>query len=113
MGDSHRIERAFQVGDLVFLKVRPYRQTSVVSRANQKLAAKFFGPFPVEKKIGAIAYRFKLPIRSVIHPVFHVSLLKRARVNTDLQVQPNLPAVDDKGAMKLEPATILARRVVA
>jgi hypothetical protein len=45
--DKGRSEREFVVGDLVFLKLQPYVQFSFATRANQKLAFKFFGPFPV------------------------------------------------------------------
>jgi transposase InsO family protein len=36
--DKGRSERVFDVGDLVFLKLQPYVQSSVASRAHQKLA---------------------------------------------------------------------------
>ena len=29
MADKHKSERSFQIGDMVFLKLQPYRQTSV------------------------------------------------------------------------------------
>ena len=36
--DKGRSERNFAVGDMVFLKLQPYVQSSVAARANQKLA---------------------------------------------------------------------------
>jgi hypothetical protein len=45
--DKGRTELSFEVGDLVFLKLQPYIQSSLAPRANQKLVFKFFGPFSV------------------------------------------------------------------
>ncbi|KAH0662264.1 hypothetical protein KY284_027195 [Solanum tuberosum] len=43
--DLHRTERVFQEGDLVFLKLQPYRQTSLALWKNLKLSCKCYGPF--------------------------------------------------------------------
>jgi hypothetical protein len=73
-----RSEREFVVGDLVFLKLQPYVQSSLAPHANQKLSFTYFGTFEVLQRVGQVAYRLKLPLTSSIHLVFHVSQLKKA-----------------------------------
>lgn len=74
--NKHRIDCAFQGGDLVLLKLQPYRQTTVQHRVSQKLAKRFFGPFTMHRRIGSMAYELRLPPDLKIHPVFHVSQLR-------------------------------------
>lgn len=76
--DKNRSERSFAVGDFVWLKLQPYVQSSVVARSNYKLSFRYFGPYQIESRIGSVAYRLKLPPNSSVHPVFHVSILKKA-----------------------------------
>ena len=111
VADAKRTERTFKVGDFVYLRLQPFRQTSLAWRENKKLAPKFFGPFPVLEWVGQVAYRLQLPVASSIHPVFHVSCLKK-KIGEQVTVQTELPPVDDAGRMKLEPLAVLDRRLV-
>ena len=53
-------EKHFGVGDLVYLKLQPYRQSSIEVRSNAKLAAKYYEPFKIIKKnwIRGLSVRF-------------------------------------------------------
>ncbi|XP_071900942.1 uncharacterized protein [Coffea arabica] len=66
--DRHRTDRAFVEGDWVYLKLQPYGQITVAIRKNLKLAAKYYGPYQIEKRVGALAYKLKLPPGAAIHP---------------------------------------------
>ncbi|ESK84295.1 hypothetical protein Moror_3746 [Moniliophthora roreri MCA 2997] len=46
---------------------------------NRKLSPKREGPFVIEKVMGPVTYRLKLPKQWRIHPVFHAGLLKLYR----------------------------------
>jgi hypothetical protein len=77
--DKKWSEREFDVGAMVYMKLQPYVQSSVMSRANQKLSFKYFGPFQILERVGSVAYRQQLPAHSSIHLVVHVSHLKLAK----------------------------------
>lgn len=88
--DRHRTERSFEVGDSVLLKLQPFIQTSIAQRPFQKLAFRYYGPFKILAKVGAVAYKLDLPPTSKIHSVVHVSLLKKA-VGATVTVSTELP----------------------
>jgi hypothetical protein len=88
--DKGRSDRSFTVGDYVYLKLQPYVQISVATRANHKLSFKFFGPYKVLQKIGNAAYKLELPSSALVHPVFHVSQLKKSVKPSNL-VSATLP----------------------
>jgi len=86
--DENRMERVFEVGHWVYVKLQPHIQQSVQRRSNNKLSYKYFGPYLVLQRVGAVAYKLQLAASSQIHPVIHVSQLKKA-------LPPNTPVATD------------------
>jgi hypothetical protein len=64
--------------DLVFLRLQPYRQSSLKRNEAKKLKPRFYGPYRIIRRVGEVAYELELPEGSKIHNIFHVSCLKKA-----------------------------------
>ena len=103
-----RSERVFDMGDLVYVKLQPYRQKSIHNRTSHKLAPKYYGPYPVIKKTGIVAFELKLPATAAIHLVFHVSQLKKHVGNQT--IHSDLPTPTNRSL--LQPQQIVDRRMV-
>ncbi|CAN6726359.1 unnamed protein product [Malus baccata var. baccata] len=95
--NPHRREVTFDTGEYVFLRVSPMKGVFRFGRKG-KLSPRYIGPFEVLERVGEVAYRLALPPElSHIHPVFHVSSLRRYRSDLShvisyepIQVKENL-----------------------
>jgi len=101
-----------EVGEWVFVKLRPHRQQTIARRINQKLAPKYYGPFPIIQKIGAVSYKVQLPESTIVHPIFHISQLKKAIGNHVVEyVLPPELGIEEEGME--EPEAVLAVREIS
>ena len=97
------------VGGYVFLKIRPYRQLTLRKKRNEKLSPKFFGPYKILEKVGSVAYKLELPNTTAIHPLFHVSQLKKL-VGPHENLQPTIQYINEKFEWKSVPEDVLEYR---
>jgi hypothetical protein len=98
--DKHRVDRTFEVGDLVYLRLQPYMQASIKMSGADKLQPRFFGPYKINRKIRVVAYELELPQGSNIHNVFHVSCLKKA-LGQHIRPIEVLSPMDEEGQLVL------------
>jgi hypothetical protein len=107
----HRIDRSYEVGDKVFLRVKPHK-SSIKFGKGSKLSPRFVGPFEVVEKKGLVAYRLALPdsLRRM-HDVFHVSILRHYISDPSHVIDMSSLQVSDEGALMAEPIRILDHRI--
>lgn len=111
IADRRRSDRTFEIGDLVYLKVRRFLQQPYTVVPPSKLSPKYFRPYPIVAKIGPVAYRLQLPEGVTNHLLFHVSLLKKATAATDSS-QTELPPNAEEAEEIMEPRAILQKRIM-
>jgi hypothetical protein len=90
---------SYDVGDKVYLRAANIR----TFRPSKKLSPRHLGPFVVTARINDNAVRLALPASMRVHPVFHISLLSKARGEyIDSPDDLDEPAVDDDPTYELE-----------
>ncbi|KAL4011015.1 hypothetical protein IC575_028057 [Cucumis melo] len=109
--DVRRKDLEFDVGDKVFLKVAPMKGVLRFKRRG-KLSPRFVGPFEILERIGPVAYRLALPPSlSVVHDVFHVSMLRKYVPDPSHVVDYEPLEIDENLNYTEQPVEVLAREV--
>ena len=107
--DKKRSERSFEVNDMVYLMLQPYKQSTLKKSGVEKLKPRYYGPFRIIRRVGEVAYELELPTDSRVHNVFHVSHLKKV-LGQNVMPSVVLPPLDDEGKLILVPKPILDSR---
>ena len=109
--DPKRRDVEFQVDDYVFLKVSPMKGVMRFGK-KRKLAPIYIGPFEILKRVGMVAYRMALPSdMSQVHPVFHVSMLRKYISDPSHVLQPQSVEINEDLTYEEEPVAIVDYQV--
>ncbi|GKB83511.1 putative reverse transcriptase domain-containing protein [Tanacetum coccineum] len=109
--DVRRKPMEFQVGDMVLLKVSPWKGVIRFGKRG-KLSPRYIGPFKIIERIGPVAYKLELPDKlRGIHNTFHVSNLKKCLADENLVIPLEEIQLDDKLHFIEEPVEIMDREV--
>ncbi|XP_070006001.1 uncharacterized protein [Nicotiana sylvestris] len=99
------------VGEKVLLKVSPMKGIMTFGKKS-KLSPRFIGPFEVLRRIGEVAYELALlPSVSSVHPMFHVSMLRKYIGDPSHVLDFSTVQLDDDLSYDVEPVVILERQV--
>jgi hypothetical protein len=110
--NQHRKHIQFNLGDRVLLSTSDLRW----KRGTPKLSARFIGPFTIKKVLSTLNYELELPPSLPIHPVFHVSKLRRWNESSErfanrvqLPARPHPEVID--GEEEYEVESIVDKRI--
>ena len=98
-------------GEQVLLKVSPMKGVMRFGKRG-KLSPRYSGPFEVLKRVGEVAYELALPPGlSGVHPVFHVTMLKKYHGDGNYIIRWDSVLLDENLSYEEEPIAILDRDV--
>ncbi|XP_069151866.1 uncharacterized protein [Solanum lycopersicum] len=101
----------FMEGEQVLLKVSPMKGVMRFGKRG-KLSPRYISPFEVVKRVGDVAYELELtPGLSGVHPVFHVSMLKKYHSDGNYIICWDSILLDENLSYEEEPIAILDREV--
>lgn len=101
----------FFMWETVYLKLQPYGQKTLRKKLSLKLSNKYYELLKVLERLRDMAYKLELPPSSRLHPVFHVSMLKKRIGDTSLIVE-ELPNFDNDGRMLLHSRVVFDYRMM-
>ena len=98
-------------GEQVLLKVSPMKGVMRFGKRG-KTSPRYIGPFEVLKRVGDVDYELALPPGlSGVHPVFHVSMLKKYHGDGNYIIRWDSILLDENLSYEEQPIAILDREV--
>ncbi|XP_075112579.1 uncharacterized protein LOC142182281 [Nicotiana tabacum] len=109
--DKRRRDLVFTIGDKVFLQVSPMKGVMRFGKRG-KLRPRFIGPYEILDRVRAVTYRLALPPElSFIHPVFHVSMLRKFISDSSQVLEAPAIPLDEKLSYEEKPTAIVDRQL--
>ena len=98
-------------GERVLPKVSPMKDVMRFAKRG-KVSPRYIGPFEVLKRVGDGAYELALPPSlSGVHPIFHVSMLKKYHGDGNYIILWDLVLFNENLSYKKKPVAIQDREV--
>ncbi|WMV18592.1 hypothetical protein MTR67_011977 [Solanum verrucosum] len=109
--DVRRRDLEFEVNDWVYLKISPMKGVMRFGK-KEKLSPRYGGPYQILKSIGKVSYELDLSNElALVHPIFHVSMLKNFIVDPVSIIPLEGLGVDESLSYKEVSVEILGRQV--
>ncbi|KAJ0789141.1 putative nucleotidyltransferase, Ribonuclease H [Helianthus annuus] len=104
--DQRRKPLEFEVGDMVLLKVSPWKGVARFGKRG-KLNPCYIRPFRILEKVGTVAYKLELPEElNGVHDTFHVSNLKKSPTQETVVIPVDEVHIDNTLHFKEEPVEV-------
>ncbi|XP_015057524.1 uncharacterized protein LOC107003746 [Solanum pennellii] len=105
---NHKVRDVeLQTSENILLKVLPMNGVMRFCKRG-KLSSSYIGPFDILERVGLVLYRSTLPHNlSSVHPVFHVSILRRYHNDGDYVIKWNSIVLHNDLQYEEEPISIL------
>ncbi|XP_070057158.1 uncharacterized protein [Nicotiana tomentosiformis] len=109
--DVCRWDLGFKEDDWVFLKVSPMKGVMRFGKKGQ-LSPRYVTPYKIIQRIGQVASRLELPPEmSLMHPVFHISMLKKVVGDPSLIIPVDTIEVNEELTYEEIPVAVIDRQV--
>ena len=109
--DPRRRDVQFGVGDHVFLKISHMKGVMRFGK-KKKLTPRYIGSFEILDRVGNVSYRLYLPPKfGHVHPVFHISMLRKYVPHPSHILQTQEIEVDKDMSYEEVPVAIVDRQI--